>query len=800
MKISYNWLQTLINLSETPENIGKMLTGTGLEVESIEPYTSIPGGLDGIVVGEVKTCQKHPNADKLSVTTVSIGLDQDLQIVCGAPNVSAGQKVLVATVGSTVYPLQGEPFKINKSKIRGEVSEGMICAEDELSLGKSHDGILVLPPESIPGTPAAQLYEVYRDFTIEIGLTANRGDAASHMGVARDLRALTGKAIQLPDHTITIPQNECLISVNVQSEACIRYSGLAIKGITVKPSPAWLQNRLKTIGLSPINNVVDATNYVMHELGQPLHAFDTKHIKDQTILVKTALAGTTITTLDNIERKLTGSELLICDAIKPLAIAGVFGGAESGIQQDTSTIFIESAFFQAASIRKTAKLHGLSTDASFRYERGTDPEITVTALLRASKLILEIAGGSIDGGLVDWYPNPVKPVICNCSLSRLNQLIGQDIPVQQVKSILNGLDITILSESSEMLELQIPAYRSDVTREADIVEEVLRIYGLNNIAIPTQVKSSISPSDDENGYLMRNRVADYLSANGFYELTCNSLTKSAYYSQEETSTAVKVLNPLSNDLDIMRMDMLFSGLEMIQYNHNRKQQDIRAFEYGFTYQNIDGTYEETPHISIFLTGNKTGESWIQAVQPASYFTLKSYVNQLLSKLGLTGTTANYLEQSGRLYNVMEIHKGKTLIATIGTVQPELCKQFDITMPVYTADILWNNVLGLLKGSRITYKPVSAYPAVRRDLALVLDQHISYADVEKIAVKHEPRLLKDINTFDVYQGEKVATGKKSYAVSFILQDDEKTLTDQEIDAVVNGLLKRFEKELGATLRS
>ncbi|MES2778891.1 MAG: phenylalanine--tRNA ligase subunit beta [Bacteroidota bacterium] len=803
MKISYNWLLELIDIHKTPEEISAMLTGTGLEVEGIEKYESLKGGLEGIMVGEVLTCAKHPNADKLSITTVNVGGESPLQIVCGAPNVAAGQKVLVATVGCTVYPTSGEPFKINKSKIRGEVSEGMICAEDELGLGQSHAGILVLPDTHIVGSKASNYFPIYIDHLIEIGLTANRGDAASHLGVARDLRALTGTEIKYPTSNLKseISNLKSEISIDLEDTDCPRYSGLSISGIEVKDSPDWLQNKLKVIGLSPINNIVDATNYVLHEMGQPLHAFDADKIGGNKIIVKKAAAGSTFTTLDKVERKLTGVELMICDAEKPLAIAGVFGGMDSGIQSSTKNIFIESAYFNAASVRKTAKTHGLNTDASFRYERGTDPNITLDALKRVASIILEIAGGSVSSEIVDVYPNPVQPIELNFSLSKCHRLIGQKIPLTDTKRILAGLDIEVVSETADSLSLLLPAYRSDVTREADVSEEILRIYGLNNIDIPTQVKSSISTSPDENNFCLRNKVADYLSANGFLELTCNSLTKSAYYTEEELSNAVRMLNPLSSDLDIMRMEMMYSGLEMLQYNNNRKSSDIKCFEYGLTYQNIEGKYKETSHFVVYITGNKQGESWSQPQQASNYFSLKSTVLNILSKLGINQRLeSSYSEEHTRLYNTTILSFNKKPLVTFGTIQPTITEKFDLSQPVYMADFDWKNVLSLVQANNMKFRPISTFPQVRRDLALVLDQKVTYGELERIALKSEPKLLQYINAFDVYQGDKIEQGKKSYALSFVLQDDEKTMTDQDIDRVMSKLIKQFEKELGASLRS
>ncbi len=800
MKISYNWLRELIQLTTTPEETGSMLTGTGLEVESIEAFESLKGGLAGIVVGEVKTCDKHPNADKLSVTTVDLGTGTDVQIVCGAPNVAAGQKVLVATVGATVYPTQGEPFAIKKSKIRGEVSEGMICAEDELGMGHSHDGILVLPETCEVGKPATTYFPIYSDYTIEIGLTANRGDAASHLGVARDLRALTGTPVQLPNRPITInEQKPCPVTVELPDADCIRYSGLMIEGITVKESPEWLKNRLKTIGLSPVNNIVDATNYILHELGQPLHAFDANQITGNKIVVKKAIAGSTFTTLDKTERKLHGHELLIWDAQKPLAIAGVFGGLHSGITEQTQNIFLESASFDAASVRKTAKAHALSTDASFRYERGTDPNITIEALKQVAALIIEIAGGQCNSSITDVYPNPVAHTQLHFSIPRFYKLIGQEIPMPDVKRILAGLDIEITQETPTELHLSIPPYRSDVKREADVTEEILRIYGLNNIHIPTQVKSSISPSADEQTYKLKHKTAEYLTANGFYELTNNSLTKSAYYNETDLKQAVSVLNPLSNDLNIMRMSMLFSGLEVLQYNQNRRFPDMKCYEFGLTYRTENGKYIETPHLALFITGHKQPESWNTPQQPTGYFTLKTAVQNVLSRLGIKQSLQTQTVEHAHLHNATTCTINGKEVVTFGSVKPELLKQFDLNQAVYMADFNWKTVVELCKQS-LKFTPISAFPWVRRDLALELDKQVSYADIERIALKAEPKLLQAVNVFDVYEGDKIASGKKSYALSFVLQDTEKTLTDQEIERVMSKLVKLFEKELNASLRS
>ena len=797
MKISYNWLNTLINVNLSPEKIDELLTGTGLEVEGITQYNTIKGGLEGIVVGEVKTCIKHPNADKLSVTTVDVGGPELLHIVCGAPNVASGQKVLVATVGCTVHPTKGEPFEIKKSKIRGEVSEGMICAEDELGLGESHDGILILPSHYEIGAPATNYFENYSDYLIEIGLTANRGDAASHMGVARDLRAVTDCTIQTSNFEIPTLHTD-KINVSIADTDCVRYSGISMSGVQVGDSPAWLQNRLRVIGLSPINNIVDITNYVMHELGQPLHAFDAANLAGQKIIVRKVNADTKFTTLDKTDRILTGNECMICDGEKPVAIGGVFGGLHSGINNNTTEIFIESATFNPASVRKTAKHHGLSTDASFRYERGTDVEITTKALARAVELIIEIASGAVSSKLVDVYPTEVKHIQVDFNLDKFYRLIGQHIEVSEIKRILLALDFTILSETTESLLLDVPAYRTDVTRHADVAEEVLRIYGLNKIEIPTRVTSSVSNSKENAQFALRNKLSNYLSDNGFNEILNNSITKSAYYTETEMQHAVKLLNPLSSDLDMMRLNMLYNGLEVLQYNRNRKATDMFLYEFGKTYNLTEKGYEEQMHLSFFVNGKQQGESWHGTPKANTYFSVKAHVLNLLKKAGIKKVDV-VSDVKGNLLNQTSITSQQKNLVVFGGVDAKTRKQFDLTDEVWFADFNWDNICELGIESTLKLQPVSTYPAVRRDLALELDKKITYAEIEKIARKTEQQLLKEMNVFDVYEGEKIAAGKKSYAISFILQNTEKTLTDEEIEATMNKLIKQFEKDLGATLR-
>ncbi|MFI5220793.1 MAG: phenylalanine--tRNA ligase subunit beta [Bacteroidia bacterium] len=811
MKVSYNWLKEIIDIQLPPEEIADMLTNCGLEVEGMEKYESVKGGLEGIVVGEVKTKIKHPNADKLSVTTVDIGNAEIKQIVCGAPNVEAGQKVLVATIGAKLYPSKGEPFQIQKTKIRGEASEGMICAEDELGLGDSHSGIMVLSPDLQTGKKASEYFSVYSDVVFEIGLTPNRGDAASHLGVARDLKAITNEELRIGNYKL--PQttnnlsNEASAKLYKQTtnisiedhEGCLRYSGISISGVSVKESPDWLKHRLKAIGTSPINNIVDATNYVLHELGQPLHAFDADKISGNQIIVKKLSPGIKFVTLDKVERRLSGSECMICDAEKPLAMAGIFGGMESGINERTTTIFIESAYFHPVSVRKTAKHHGLNTDASFRFERGTDPNITIKALERVTQLILEIAGGEVSSEVFDVYPKKIENARIEFSLQRFKNLIGQEIPVDETKRILKALEIEILDELNNKLVLSVPPYRVDVKREADVAEEILRIYGLNKIEIPESVKSAIVFSDDEPAYKMKDKVSDYLSSIGFYELVNNSLSRSAYYEEAELKHAVKILNPLSSDLDVMRMTMLFSGLENIQHNANRKIQDMFLYEFGYTYLENEKKTEQVPHISLFLSGMKEKENWHLKQTPVTYFTIKAVLEKVLEKCGIAKVEWNFGTTNPYLSNATQIVSGKKLVAEFGTVKNEITSKFDINGSVYFADILWENLLQVQKENKFRLMPVSAFPSVRRDLALVLDKKVTYAEIKKIAWQNSSGLIREMNVFDVYEGEKIGADKKSYAISFVLQHDEKTLTDSEIDSVMNKLVKQLEQKLSASLR-
>ncbi|HXH98783.1 MAG TPA: phenylalanine--tRNA ligase subunit beta [Sphingobacteriaceae bacterium] len=804
MKISYRWLKEFIDTTKTPEEISQILTNIGLEVESLEQVQAVAGGLEGLVIGYVKDCIQHPNADRLRVTTVNIGTGTDLQIVCGAPNVAAGQKVVVALIGSTVYPTVGEPFKINKSKIRGEVSEGMICAEDEIGLGDDHAGIIVLNDDAVIGVMAKDYYsqkegaKIQDDYVFEIGLTPNRADAASHLGVARDLAAYERSVIKMPDVSGIITDNHDLpIPIIVEDEqACLRYSGLTISMVTVKESPDWLKDKLNVIGVRPVNNVVDVTNYVLHELGQPLHAFDADEITGGKVLIKKAKKDDLFITLDDIERKLSADDLMICNAQEPMCIAGVFGGTKSGVKLTTTKIFLESACFNSVSIRKTSKRHGLKTDASFRFERGTDPEMTVTALKRAALLIKEVAGGQISSEIYDFYPSPVNPFNVTISYSNVNRLIGKHIPVEEIKSILQGLNIQITGETEEGLILKVPAYKVDVTREVDIIEEILRMYGYNNIEIPAQVKASLNYAAKPDKEQVQNIVAELLTANGFNEILSNSLTSLKYSDNPEE--AVRILNPLSSDLDVMRGSLLFSGLEAIAYNQNRRSPNLKFYEFGKTYRLNKEEFLESSRLSVFLTGSKQAEQWNSPLKPVNFYDLKSTVDAITKRLNLKEFNTEDCSSSNLLFG-LKYKKGERTLVEFGKVAPSALKKTDLTGDIFYADLDWDLLLKAVRNNKITYQEVSRFPSVRRDLSMLLNTGVTFGQLKQIAERSERKLLKEVNVFDVYQGDKLAQGKKSYALSFILQDDEKTLADKQIDAIMQKLIVNFEKEAGAEIR-
>jgi phenylalanyl-tRNA synthetase beta chain len=806
MKISYNWLKQFIKIDWNSADTAALLTDLGLEVEVVEKYQSVKGGLEGVVVGHVLTCEKHPNADRLKVTTVNLGDGNPVQIVCGAANVAAGQKVPVATIGTTLYDKDGNSFKIGKGKIRDIESHGMICAEDELGLGTSHDGIMVLDANLKPGTPAAKVFNIEDDEIFEIGLTPNRADAMSHMGVSRDLRAgllMRNVHCELITPSVTkfkIEKRTLKIDVDVKdAKLAPRYCGLTISGVNVKPSPDWLQNRLKAIGLTPKNNIVDVTNYVLHELGQPLHAFDAAKINGK-IIVKTADTGSKFTTLDDVERTLHEEDLMICDEKGPLCMAGVFGGKNSGVTDTTKDIFLESAYFNPVSIRKTAKRHGLSTDASFRFERGIDPVITDYALKRAALLIQEVAGGEITSDLVDIYPKKIEdfPVLLN--FDKAAKLIGQELPKETIKKILASLDIKVNSISDAGLGLVVPAYRVDVNREIDVIEEILRVYGYNNINFTKKFNATVSYSARTEDYKIQNIIGGQLTSLGFHEMMANSLTTAGYLKlsamlKEEHN--VTMLNPLSNDLAVMRQSMLFSALEAVSYNINRKNQDLKLYEFGKTYHKIAGSFEEIKHLSLTVCGNRLSENWAKTQQVSDFFLFKGYVSMILSRLGIE-KLQNQPAASDIFAEGIAILSGNEILVELGTVKKSILKEFDIKQEILFADFNWNAVLKLI-ANKIRFADIPKYPEVRRDLALLVDENISFDSIYKVARQTEKSLLKDVNLFDVYSGKNLPDGKKSYAVSFTIQDATKTLTDDQIDKIMRKLLQHFESELGATLR-
>jgi phenylalanyl-tRNA synthetase beta chain len=798
MKISYNWLKEFIDTEKTPEEISKILTGTGLEVESLEKVQPILGGLEGLVVGYVKECFQHPNADRLRVTKVDAGTGEDLQIVCGAHNVAAGQKVVVAIVGTTVYPTEGEPFKINKSKIRGEVSEGMICAEDEIGLGTDHAGIMELDADAVVGTLAKDYFKLNDDYLYEIGLTPNRADAASHLGTARDIAAFLKIGIQKPDvSAFKIDHTDRTIKVIVENEqASPRYSGVTISGVEVKDSPNWLKERLAVIGIRAINNIVDATNYALHDLGQPLHAFDADAIKGNTVIVKNCPEGTIFKTLDDVERKLSADDLMICNAEEPMCIAGVFGGIGSGVTAGTKNIFLESAYFNSVAVRKTSKRHGLKTDASFRFERGTDPDMTVFALKRAALLIQQVAGGVISSEISDHYPSPVAPFEVDISYKNVDRLIGKAIPHGEIKGIIEALDIRIAGETHEGLSLKVPPYRVDITREVDVVEEILRIYGYNNIEIPVQIRASLNNSARPEKDTVQNLISDVLTANGFNEIMSNSLTKSAYSSNLDR--AVKILNPLSSDLDVMRQTLLYSGLEAIAYNQNRRNADLKLYEFGKVYEVVEEKYVETQRFAIFLTGADQSEQWNQKARPVSFYNLKAIVDGIIAKLSINDVTVEDATCKKMAFGLQYKLNNKQLVK-FGAVAAGALKLADVDKEVFYADFNFDMILKSVRKNKIVYEDVSKYPAVRRDLSMLIDKNVSFGQLKQIAQKTERKLLQEVNVFDVYQGDKLPAGKKSYALSFILQDNEKTLTDKAIDAIMQKLIYNLGKEAGAEIR-
>ncbi len=808
MKISYNWLKQFLKLDWEAEKTGELLTNLGLEVEGISQFESVPGSLEGIVVGHVLSCEKHPDADRLKLTTVDIGLEKPVQIVCGAPNVAEGQMVPVATIGSTLYTNEGETLKIKKGKIRGVESHGMICAEDELGLGDNHDGIMILSEGLIPGTACSEIFKIEKDEVFEIGLTPNRADAMSHHGVARDLKA---GLIQRDIHTELITpsvsnfnvENRSLkIDVSVENNNLApRYCGVTLSNLIVQPSPDWLKNRLRAIGLSPINNVVDATNYVLHELGQPLHAFDADRIQGKKIIVKTLPSGTKFMTLDGEERILDEEDLMICDGEKPMCIAGVFGGINTGVTENTKSIFLESAYFDPVSIRKTAKRHGLNTDASFRFERGVDINNVEYCLRRAALLIREIAGGDITSDIIDLYPRKKDDYQVFLSFEKIETLIGQKIPADTIKSILASLDIKVKNSTESGLGLLIPFYRVDVQREVDVIEEILRVYGYNNIDSKEKLNASIASSSKFEDHKLEKLIGDLLASRGFYEILTNSLTTPDYdnlLDNDSEKSRVSILNPLSTDLSVLRQTMLFNALETVSYNINRKKQNLNFFEFGKTYQYTKSKYVESKHLSLIVTGIRNENSWISPSKPTDFYFLKAAVELVLERLGITNYES-FSKQNDIFLEGLSLKKNKTELVSFGMIQKAILKEFDIKQDVFYADFNWDALSEIIRKNEIIFEKISRFPEVKRDLALLLDTGISFDEIKTIAYDTERNLLKNITLFDVYTGKNLPPEKKSYALGFTIGDPRKTLTDKQIDRIMKKLQQRFEKELGAELR-
>ena len=820
MNISYNWLKDYLDFDLQPDEVAAALTSIGLETGGVEEVQTIKGGLEGLVIGEVLTCEEHPNSDHLHITTVNVGGAEPLQIVCGAPNVAAGQKVVVAVNGTKLYD-GDECFTIKRSKIRGVESNGMICAEDEIGIGTDHAGIIVLPADAVVGTPAKEYYNVKSDYVLEVDITPNRVDATSHFGVARDLAAYlkqNGKPANLKRPSVDafkIDDEVPAIEVVVENkEACLRYSGITIKNVTVKESPEWLQNRLKVIGLRPINNVVDITNYILHGVGQPLHSFDADKIKGNKVVVRSATEGAKFVTLDGVERTLTDRDLMICNVEEPMCIAGVFGGLDSGVTEQTKNVFLESATFHPTWIRKTARRFGLNTDASFRYERGLDPNQTVEVMKRAALLIQEVAGGTITGAIQDIYPVPVAPYRVELTYDKVNTLIGKVIPVETVKSILESLEMKIVSETAEGLVIDVPVYRIDVQRDVDVIEDILRIYGYNNVEFSDYVKSNLSyQTPTDRSYKLQNLISEQLCGCGFNEILNNSLTRSAYYDNLSTypvSHCVMLMNPLSADLNCMRQTLLFGGLESVEHNAKRKNGNIRFFEFGNCYDyNIDhkkegetlAEFSEDYRLGLWVSGSRVDNNWAHPNEKSSVYELKAYVENILVRLGVNlqkvifGNLANDIYSAGLSITTSS---GRQL-GTMGIVSPKICKELDIETDVYYAELSWTLLMKEIKKSKVTFSEISKFPAVKRDLALLLEKNVQFAEIEKIATESERKLLKDVALFDVYEGKNLPAGKKSYAVSFYLQDEGKTLNDKQIDAIMKKIQTNLEQKLGAQLR-
>ncbi|WP_411332164.1 phenylalanine--tRNA ligase subunit beta [Bacteroides uniformis] len=820
MNISYNWLKEYVDFDLTPDEVAAALTSIGLETGSVEEVQTIKGGLEGLVIGEVLTCEAHPNSDHMHVTTVNLGQGEPVQIVCGAPNVAAGQKVVVATLGTKLYD-GDECFTIKKSKLRGVESVGMICAEDEIGIGTDHAGIIVLPETAVPGTLAKDYYNIKSDYVLEVDITPNRADACSHYGVARDLYAYliqNGKPATLKKPSVdafAVENHDLDIKVTVEnSEACPRYAGVTVKGVTVKESPEWLQNKLRIIGLRPINNVVDITNYIVHAFGQPLHCFDADKIKGGEVIVKTMPEGTPFVTLDGVERKLNERDLMICNKEEAMCIAGVFGGLDSGSTETTKDVFLESAYFHPTWVRKTARRHGLNTDASFRFERGIDPNATIYCLKLAALMVKELAGGTISSEIKDVCAAPAKDFRVELAYEKVNSLIGKVIPVDTIKSIVTSLEMKIVDETAEGLTLDVPPYRVDVQRDCDVIEDILRIYGYNNVEIPTTLKSCLTTKGEyDKSNKLQNLVAEQLVGCGFNEILNNSLTRAAYYDNLESypsKNLVMLLNPLSADLNAMRQTLLFGGLESISHNANRKNADLKFFEFGNCYhfneekknpEKVLAAYSEDYHLGLWVTGKRVANSWAHPDENSSVYELKAYVENVLARLGLhmhdlvVGNLTDDIYAAGLSVQT----RGGKRLATFGIVTKKLLKAFDIDNEVYYADFNWKELLKAIRNVKVSYTEISKFPAVKRDLALLLDKKVQFAEIEKIAYETEKKLLKEVSLFDVYEGKNLEAGKKSYAVSFLLQDENATLNDKQIDKIMSKLVKNLEDKLGAKLR-
>lgn len=815
MQISYNWLKLFLALKQTPETVAELLTSIGLEVETVQTFEQIKGGLKGLVIGEIIACEKHPNADKLSKTMVDIGGESLVPIVCGAPNVAVGQKVIVATVGAKCYPTNGEPFEIQISKIRGEISQGMICAEDEIGIGTSHDGILILDTYLPNGTEAAQYYKIENDSIFTIGLTPNRADAASHIGVAKDLYAAiteqNNQAIdfKIPEVSDFKPDSSSdNIHITIENlAACPRYAGVCISNITVAPSPSWLQNRLLSIGINPINNIVDVTNYVLHELGQPLHAFDRSKISGNSIIVKNATADTIFQTLDGKERKLFAGDLMICNANEPVVLAGIFGGIKAGITAYTTQIFLESAYFSPDGIRKSSQLHGLKTDASFRYERGTDPNMVIYALKRAALLIKEIAGGQITSAITDIYPAKIENFKFLVKYQHINRLIGNTLPKNKIFAILDSLEIGVLDETIEGFTVSVPPYRVDVLREVDIIEEIIRIYGFDNIQTNQFLGASfLADFPVITNEKIANSMANILVGKGFNEIMTNSLTHPSYSKSLglDPLQNVEILNKLSPELGTLRQSMVTSGLESIAYNINRKQKDLKLFEIGKTYSKVgnSGTvqdYKETTMLSVFVTGNIVAENWTSKSKYVDFYTIAEIASQLLFGINVAGIVKTDVDFNKSIWlHANGLEKNNKIIGMYGQLHTNVCKELGIKQQVYYSEFNMDSIYKMIS-NKLAYAEIAKYPKVRRDLSLVIDKSINYQAIEKIARTTEKKLLASMNVFDVYEGDKISSGKKSYSISFELQDQMQTLTDTQIDTTMQKLIQAFDKELGAVVR-